>query len=89
MSKKFAAAVERQQYTPKLIAGTCGNCMHVVPVMGQRLVYIDVTNLSKGTHMADVPVGQKCGLGGFPVKKLGSCREHEFVAEQARAAEAI
>lgn len=81
MSKKHEAAIERQQYTPKMISGVCGNCAHVVDVVGQRLVYVDATNYGKGTRMADVSVGQKCGIGGFPVKKLGSCCEHAFAGE--------
>jgi hypothetical protein len=85
MSKKHEAAIERQQYTPKLIAGTCGNCAHVVDVTGQRLVYVDPSNYGKGTRMAAVVVGQKCGLGGFPVKKLGSCCEHAFAGEPESA----
>ena len=78
MSKKLRAAIEAQQYTSKLISGTCGNCLHVVPVMGERLMYLNPHQTMEGTEIRSVEVGQKCGIGGFSVKKLGSCAEHAF-----------
>ena len=76
MSKKHEAAIERQQYTPKLIAGVCGNCAHMLcdmelPAWMQKQpgVWGDEYKQEKS---------HRCGIGGFPVKKLGSCCEHAF-----------
>ena len=76
MSKKNAAAIEAQQYTPKLIAGICGNCAHrtfdmELPAWMQKQpgVWDDKYKLE---------ANQRCGIGGFPVKKLGSCSKHAF-----------
>lgn len=82
MSKQSrqAEAKERQQYTEKLIPGVCGNCAHCKPVMGERLAYIDPNCRIKGTHMTPTQISQKCGIGGFSVRKLGSCAEHTFAA---------
>ena len=80
MSKQ-SDAKERQMYTPKFVPMTCSNCAHVVPVMGQRLVYVNPYRSIEGTRMADVEVGQRCGLGGFAVKKMGSCNEHTYREE--------
>jgi len=77
MSKQTDAK-EKQGYVAKVIPMTCSNCTHCEPVMGERLAYIDPTCSAKGTHMAPTQVGQKCGIGGFSVKKLGSCNRHEF-----------
>lgn len=82
MSKKHEAAIERQQYTPKLIAGTCGNCAH-------RVVKLVLPAWMRGKpHYAPETHGQEqnsCGIGGFPVKKLGSCAEHAFAADKTGA----
>jgi hypothetical protein len=83
MSKQ-SEAKERQLYTPKFVPGTCGNCVYCEPVMGERLTYIDPLHWSKGTHMQSVQTGQKCGLGGFAVKKHGSCTEHVRVDDSPK-----
>lgn len=70
---KSAKAKKEQDYTPKLIPQTCGVCQHCAPVMGQVLRYIDPDSYLSGTHMVSEPVSQKCGIGGFAVKKMGSC----------------
>jgi hypothetical protein len=76
MSKKHQAAMEAQQYTPKFIAGVCGNCTHMtfdmeLPAWMQEQagVWDDKYKIEKN---------HRCGIGGFPVKKLGSCCEHAF-----------
>ena len=78
MNKKYEIAINAQQYTPKLISGTCSNCTHVVQVWGDRLMFVNPHQMMEGTEMKSVEVGQKCGIGGFAVKKLGSCAEHAF-----------
>ena len=83
MSKKHEAAIEAQQYTPKFVAGVCGNCTHMrldleLPAWMQKQpgVWDDKYKLEKN---------HRCGIGGFPVKKLGSCCEHAFAGEPASA----
>ena len=78
MNKKQVAAIEAQQYTPKLISGTCGNCEHLVTVMGERLMFVNPNQMMEGKEIRLVEVDQKCGIGEFSVKKLGSCAEHAF-----------
>jgi len=75
MSKKHEAAIERQQYTPKLIAGTCGNCAHRVVTL---VLPAWMNNNPIYTPEAHGVENNKCGIGGFPVKKLGSCCEHAY-----------
>ena len=68
MSKQ-SEAKEKQGYTPKAIPQTCANCasfqMDVVDVPGwdgKPSGYKKETNL-------------KCSIGGFAVKKMGTCDE--------------
>ena len=72
MSKQ-SQAKEAQQYVPKVIPQTCGVCRNCEPVMGEVMRYKDPTYTSDGTHMATEKVSQKCSIGGFAVKKMGSC----------------
>jgi hypothetical protein len=79
VSKKHEAAIERQQYTPKLIPGTCSNCANMAFDMllpawmaAQPGVWEDKYKEAKNL---------RCRIGGFPVKKLGSCAEHAFKAD--------
>lgn len=68
MSKQ-SEAKERQGYVPKFNPATCSNCAHFTSkvvvrkgVFGGK--YHDESN-------------KRCGKGGFAVKKLGTCNEHE------------
>lgn len=73
MSKQQEAK-QRQDYVAKAIPQTCSVCIHCAPVMGDVLRYKDRTNFTTGgTHMVVEQVSQKCGIGGFAVKKMGSC----------------
>ena len=56
---------------PKAIPQTCGVCRHCVPVMAEVLRYKD--DFMGGTHMVSQQVSQKCGVGDFAVKKMGTC----------------
>ena len=80
MANKHDAAIERQQYTPKLIAGTCGNCTHRKAVTVLPAWMRGNPEYTPETHGVE---SNTCGIGGFPVKKLGSCCEHAFEAESA------
>jgi hypothetical protein len=82
MSKKHEAAIERQQYTPKLIAGTCGNCANRVAKLVLPAWMRDKPHYTPETHGVE---NNTCGIGGFPVKKLGSCCEHAFAGEPESA----
>lgn len=77
MASKHEAAIERQQYTPKMIAGTCGNCGHRVVRMVLPAWMRGKPEYTPEKHGVESNV---CGIGGFPVKKLGSCAEHAFAA---------
>lgn len=69
-------AKERQQYTPKLIAGVCCNCNHYVSKKSTR------EGVFGGTYTDES--NKRCGIGGFAVKKLGSCAEHAFAPDSVK-----
>ena len=80
MSKKHEAAIEAQQYTPRFIAGICGNCAHRVADMALMQKQPGVWDVEKyGVE------NNRCGIGGFHVKKLGSCCEHAFAGAPVSA----
>lgn len=83
MSKKHEAAIEAQQYTPRFIAGICGNCAHRVADMALPAW------MQKQPGVWDVEKygveNNRCGIGGFHVKKLGSCCEHAFAGAPVSA----
>lgn len=72
MSKQ-SKAKEDQGYVPKAIPETCGACRSCVPVMGEVMRYKDDSFAIGGTHLVSEQVSQKCGIGGFAVKKMGTC----------------
>lgn len=80
MSKQTDAKT-RQGYSPKAVPHTCGNCRHCLPVMGEVLAYINPQSFMDGTHMVPTQVSQKCGLGGFAVKKMGTCEVFEIFTQ--------
>jgi hypothetical protein len=82
MSKKHKAAIEAQQYTSKFQAGVCGNCAHRVVKMQLPLWMRGQPHYTPETHGAEQST---CGIGGFQVRKLGSCCEHAFAGEPASA----
>lgn len=68
MSKQ-AEAKEQQGYTPKAEPRTCATCRHfqfatLVSREWCGKEYYKDTNL-------------RCGIGGFAVKKMGTCNKHE------------
>lgn len=68
MSKQ-SEAKERQAYIPKLVPTVCSNCKHFESVLTQE----------PGAYGGAIWVketGVRCGLGGFKVMKMGSCKEH-------------
>lgn len=75
MSKQSVAKIT-QGYVAKVVPMTCSNCQHCEPVMGEVLRYKDPARASDGTHLVSEPVSQRCAIGGFAVKKLGSCDLH-------------
>lgn len=81
--RKQSEAKERQEYTPRLVAGTCGNCADSREVMSNVLRYIDPLRPFDGTHYVMEATSLKCGVGGFAVKKMGSCAQHRFKGEAA------
>lgn len=74
MSKQTEAK-ERQQYTPKAIPNLCGNCAN------RKFDRVDTNEESakKFPHSNIQPyfqdVNQRCGIGGFAIKKMGTCSE--------------
>lgn len=72
---KVANAKSLQGYIAKVVPNTCSICQHRVPVTAQVLRYIDPFLASEGTHYVTEEVGQKCGIGGFSVKRLGCCNQ--------------
>ena len=82
MSKKHEAAIEAQQYTPKFQAGVCWNCAHRVETRVLPLWMCGQPHYTPETHGVEK---NACGIGGFPVKKLGSCCEHAFAGPPVSA----
>lgn len=72
MSKQ-SEAKEKQGYDPKPIQPTCMNCKHYSS---------EKVSESYGWHKEwtrEVEKKKRCTLGGFAVKKTGSCKkDHEF-----------
>ena len=73
------AAIKNQQYTPKLKVGVCGNCAHRVATKTLPAWMQKQTEKQTGEWDVDVygVESNSCGIGGFQVKKLGSCRMYE------------
>lgn len=71
---KQSEAKEKQGYISKAIPQTCGVCQHCKPVMGDVLRYKDNQSYLSGTHIVSEQVSQKCAIGGFTVKKMGTCK---------------
>lgn len=65
MSKK-ATSKENQEYNPKPIFAMCSNCKHFISdkIKSTRWSYIEEKNI-------------RCSIGGFAVKKQGTCKLHE------------
>lgn len=63
MSKQ-SEAKERQQYVPKYEPAVCMNCVHYSS---------NVVDRFGGTYKEEN--NKRCGLGGFAVKKMGTCIE--------------
>ena len=82
MSKKHAAAIEAQQYTPKFQAGVCGNCAHRVATLALPRWMEGNPAYTAKAHGIEV---NHCGIGKFRVMKLGSCCEHAFAADHESA----
>ena len=72
MSKQSEAKI-RQDYTPKLIPQVCSNCASYKCDSTKHEhafgSYVKVSN-------------QRCGIGGFAVKKTGSCAEWSGISEE-------
>lgn len=87
MSKQ-SEAKERQQYTPKFIAGVCGNCAHFACDIALP-DWMARQNIERPGQWDIASYGQegnkRCTLGGFAVKKGGSCNEWVGVDKPAEA----
>lgn len=68
MSKQ-SEAKERQGYVPRAIPATCANCAHFTSYVVTR------TGVFVGTYHDES--NKRCAKGGFAVKKMGTCNEHE------------
>lgn len=71
---KTELAKQKQEYTPKFIPGTCGNCAHRVYEMNFP-AWMKKPGIQHWDEKYKVETNQRCGIGGFAVKKLGSCAE--------------
>ena len=69
---KIQKIKDEQGYIPKLIPNTCGNCANLTSEMVQ--VHAPTTWSPEG-YWAEKNV--RCSIGGFAVKKLGSCKMWE------------
>lgn len=69
MSKQ-SEAKEKQGYTPKAIPQTCQNCSQF---LFDRVQTQQPTAHNPAGYWEDK--NQRCGIGGFAVKKMGTCNE--------------
>lgn len=74
MNKDQKVAIEQQQYIPKVVSMTCGNCKHLASTfilpkwMRDNPIYsINEYGIEK----------TQCGIGKFDVKRTGICIKHE------------
>jgi hypothetical protein len=63
VSKQSAAKIA-QDYVPKCIPSTCGNCRHFLSDIEERVTYGYAFKHEKNL---------RCGIGWFAVKKMGTC----------------
>ena len=68
MSKQ-SEAKERQNYDPKPIHKICSNCSAFTSVV------VDVKGWGNTVYAEEK--NMRCGIGGFAVKKGGTCNEHK------------
>ena len=74
MSKKYESAIATQQYTPKSIPPVCGNCSNMKFDMElPKWMQLDPDDWDDSCKRA---TNLRCGIGGFRVKKQGSCAEY-------------
>ncbi|HEX7687314.1 MAG TPA: hypothetical protein VF453_06395 [Burkholderiaceae bacterium] len=78
MSKQ-SEAKERQCYTPKLIPSVCGNCAHKRSTITEHPAEFSWSK--PYTTEKDL----RCAIGGFAVRKMGSCSEWAGTSEHPEA----
>ncbi|HEX2600076.1 MAG TPA: hypothetical protein VHL05_14955 [Terriglobales bacterium] len=64
MSKQSEARVA-QKYVPKCVPSVCSNCLHFTKEVTTH------KNFYRETYTVDRNL--RCGIGGFAVKKMGTC----------------
>lgn len=85
---KIKKAKEEQGYIDKVEPAVCGNCAHFQSekTPSKWLVDRNQQAAAKGEpapypqHVLDANASERnlrCGIGGFAVKKTGSCRSHQ------------
>ncbi len=71
MSKQ-SEAKKRQNYNPKPEYDICSNCDH----------YAGEMEFQKGAFGGwEKEINKSCKIGGFVVKKQGTCSEHTFITK--------
>lgn len=75
MSKQSEAKC-RQAYVDKRVPSVCSNCKHFSSVVTQ-----EPSRWGGGTWTKETAL--RCGLGGFKVKKMGGCSEHQLATAEA------
>lgn len=68
MSKQ-SKAKEEQGYVAKAVPMTCGNCAHF------ESDFKNSTGYFGGGYQTEINL--RCGIGGFAVKKMGTCSRFE------------
>lgn len=75
MRKQMSAqsnAREKQGYTAKAIPMTCGNCAHFLSErVNKNAAFMGQSGVSEYWEN----INMRCGIGGFAVKKMGTCNE--------------
>ena len=72
MSKQ-SDAKERQQYVDKVDPRVCGNCIHFT----SEQVCTNAEFVSEWNKPYFQEKNMRCLIGGFKVKKLGTCIKHQ------------
>lgn len=74
MSKQSEAKA-KQCYVPKVTPMVCSNCKHYESTITER------KGMFGGIYKDESE--KRCGIGGFAVKKTGTCNLHTFATHNA------
>lgn len=75
---QMTAAKIAQAYTQKVTPPTCGNCEHMIFDMALPAWMKKRPDIWFQDRFKE-EINHRCGIGGFSVKKLGTCLQHSAI----------